>query len=242
MIILTHCSDIYILQYIYRYDFLFYYAIAIQLILILFKIETIAEFFIIFIFHFLGMVLEIFKTSETINSWHYPEQATIKIFNVPLFTGFMYSSVGSYISRLWKKFNLNFENFPSLSLMFCLAVLSYINFFSHHYIFDFRYVLLVIIIYFYYKTKVSFIPFYRKTYKVNLLFFLGIIAILLWLIENISTAMNFWVYYNQTEKWQMVNFSIIISWFLLIHFSFVLVYTKTKLKWKKNQTQQRLKQ
>ncbi len=86
---------------LYRYDFLFVGAIIIQFLLLVFKLETKDEMKTIFLFHIIGLCLEIFKTSPAVGSWSYPEIGYLKVFNVPLYSGFMYAAVGSYIAYAW---------------------------------------------------------------------------------------------------------------------------------------------
>lgn len=45
--------------------------------------------------------------------------------NVPLFSGFMYAAVGSYIARSWRTMNLSFSHYPSRMLTVLLAVAIY---------------------------------------------------------------------------------------------------------------------
>ena len=109
-----------------RYDFLFLAAIAIQAILYFTKLETKDEVKVIFLFHIIGLVLEIFKTSPMIGSWSYPEDGFLKIATVPLYSGFMYAAVGSYISQAWKIFKLELTNYRYylLSVLLCFLILS----------------------------------------------------------------------------------------------------------------------
>ena len=51
------------------------------------KLETTDELKAICIFHVVGFVMELFKTSSAIGSWSYPDEAYTKLWNVPLFTG-----------------------------------------------------------------------------------------------------------------------------------------------------------
>ena len=76
---------------IYRYDFLFVIVLALQAWLLASGRETWAEARVIFVFHIVGVIMELFKTSY--GSWNYPEPSFFKIYDVPLFTGFMYSAV-----------------------------------------------------------------------------------------------------------------------------------------------------
>ncbi|MFT6541863.1 MAG: uncharacterized membrane protein YoaT (DUF817 family), partial [Maricaulis maris] len=111
-----------------RYDAITIFAVAIQLTLILTRLETLEEAKVIAIFHVVGTVMEIFKTQA--GSWVYPEDSLLRIAGVPLFSGFMYAAVGSYIARVWRIFDFRFDRFPNLWLQFALAAAVYINFFT----------------------------------------------------------------------------------------------------------------
>src|SRR5690606_1751339 len=94
-----------------RYDFLTLAALAIQAGMIAFRLETWAEVRVILAFHAVGTAMEVFKTSA--GSWLYPEPSLLRIGEVPLFSGFMYAAVGSYIARVWRIFGLRFTHYPS---------------------------------------------------------------------------------------------------------------------------------
>jgi uncharacterized membrane protein YoaT (DUF817 family) len=119
-----------------RYDFLVLAAVAIQIAMLAFKLETWEEAKVIFIFHVVGTVMEIFKTS--VGSWLYPEPSLLRIGGVPLFSGFMYAAIGSYIARCWRLFDFRFTHHPPLWALSALATAIYINFFAHHYLPDAR--------------------------------------------------------------------------------------------------------
>ncbi|MDT0497482.1 DUF817 family protein [Algiphilus sp. W345] len=89
-----------------RYDLLLLIAVLSQAWLLRYKIETWDEFKTILVFHSLGFALEAFKISEAIGSWRYPEFAYTKLMGVPLFSGFMYAAVGSYMIQAWRLLNL----------------------------------------------------------------------------------------------------------------------------------------
>ena len=112
-----------------RYDFVTIAAISIQVLLLLLKLETFEEARVILAFHIVGTVMEIFKTQ--VGSWVYPEPSYLNIMGVPMFSGFMYASVGSYIARVWRIFDFRFDRFPPLKWQALLALLIYINFFTH---------------------------------------------------------------------------------------------------------------
>lgn len=139
-ILLTQYVD---LPWFARYDWLFFIAVAIQLLMLVTKLEKPHEVITILLFHLVGLGMEIFKTSAEIGSWSYPGEAFFRIENVPLFSGFMYAAVGSYIARSWRVLNLTFTHYPARLLTLLLAVAIYVNFFTHHYMYDFRFVLLL---------------------------------------------------------------------------------------------------
>lgn len=203
-----------------RYDFLFFAAIIIQIILVLAKLETIEEFKVIFIFHIVGTMMEVFKTH--VGSWYYPEPNLIRIAGVPLFSGFMYSAVGSYIARVWRIFAFRFTHFPDKRLMALLCVLIYINFFTHHYIYDFRYFLFAFTVFVFYRTWIYFRP-GGIYYRMPLLLGAFLVSFFIWIAENLGTFGGIWMYPSQRAMWHVVPFSKMGAWFLLMTISFVLV-------------------
>ena len=59
-----------------------------------------------------GTAMEVFKTS--MGSWTYPEAAIFRIEGVPLFSGFMYATVGSYLARVSRLFDFRFTRHPPI--------------------------------------------------------------------------------------------------------------------------------
>lgn len=212
-----------------RYDFLFLYAVAIQIALIVLRLESIREFGVVMLFHALATAMEIFKTSDTIGSWSYPGDAVFRIGNVPLFAGFMYSAVGSYIARIWRQFDMRFDHFPPTATAAALAVLSYVNFFTHHYIWDIRWLLVMAIFIAYRKTTVTFRP-HRIDRQMPLLLGFVLVAFFVWLAENISTFSRIWIYPGQEHSWSIVGLSKLTAWFLLMQLSFVLIYVLRRIE------------
>jgi uncharacterized membrane protein YoaT (DUF817 family) len=207
---------------IYRYDFLFLAAILIQILLLLLKLETLKDTFIIFIFHIVATLMELFKTSDQIGAWQYPGDALLKIGNVPLFAGFMYSAVGSYLSRVWTVFKLKYKHFPNKYVLGAITLLIYLNFFTHHYIFDIRWLLIVAVIIVMHKTMVYFIndTEYRK---MPMLLGLFLVALFIWFAENIATYCEIWFYPNQKEGWHLVSPQKLVAWVLFMLISYFLV-------------------
>lgn len=212
----------YPLEAIHRYDFIFIAAVIFQLALLALKLETFREAAIILLFHMVATVMEIFKTSDAIQSWHYPEEYVFGVANVPLFTGFMYSAVGSYLARVARIFDFRYSNYPNIGATVALVTLIYLNFFSHHFIWDLRWLLLLATVTMFHNTQIHFKII--KTHR-NMPLLLGwfLVALFIWFAENIATFANIWIYPNQTNGWQMVSLAKLSSWYLLMILSFVMV-------------------
>lgn len=205
-----------------RYDLLFVGALLVQALLIYFKLETKDEAKTILLFHIIGLCLEIFKTHPSVGSWSYPEDGLLKIMGVPLYSGFMYAAVGSYIAHAWKVFNLRLVDHPSYTTSIILCFFIYLNFFTNHFIYDFRMFLFVAIFAIYYKTSVYFTV--RKTeYKMPLIISFLLMGFFVWVAENLATFYGAWKYPGQIHEWQMVGIHKITSWFLLVIICFIVV-------------------
>jgi uncharacterized membrane protein YoaT (DUF817 family) len=207
-----------------RYDFIFLAAVCFQICALIFLFERPREFLVIIFFHILATGMELFKTNPAIGSWTYPDvhHATFVLATVPLFTGFLYSAIGSYISRAFIFLKLSFEHFPTYFHLWILAALIYINFFTHHFIYDIRYLLFAYVFIIFYKTKVHF-QVYRKERVMPFLLTAFFTAFFVWLAENIGTFTQIWLYPSQIEYWHFVSFNKVGSWFLLLILSFALV-------------------
>jgi uncharacterized membrane protein YoaT (DUF817 family) len=203
-----------------RYDFLFLCALAIQALLLLLRMETVREAKIILVFHVVGTVMEVFKTS--VGSWTYPGSSLIRVGHVPLFSGFMYASVGSYLARVTRILDMRYTHFPSLKIRVALAVLIYANFFTHHFVPDIRVLLFALVAAAFGRTCVHYRP-YRKYRQMPLVAGFLLVALFLWGAENIGTFASIWVYPHQQSHWQMVHFAKAGSWLLLMIISFILV-------------------
>ncbi len=207
---------------IFRYDYLLFYALSIQVCLIYLKLESWAEAKVIALFHIMAMGMEIFLTHPAIASWQYPQPAVFKLLTVPLFAGFMYSAVGSFFARSLRLYKVSFENLPRFENMLCLAVLSYLNFMTKFFIPDYRLVLFAWSIIIFWKTKLYF-QLSDSRFKVPMLPILLLLAFLIWIAENISTFYKIWLYPSQVDAWHMVGWGKLGSWYLLLLLSLVLV-------------------
>jgi len=206
----------------FRYDYLLFYALSIQVCLIYLKLESWAEAKVIALFHIMAMGMEIFLTHPEIASWQYPQPAVFKLLTVPLFAGFMYSAVGSFFARSLRLYKVSFENLPRFANMLCLAVLSYLNFMTKFFIPDYRLVLFAWSIIIFWKTKLYF-QLSDSRFKVPMLPILLLLAFLIWIAENISTFYKIWLYPSQVDAWHMVGWGKLGSWYLLLLLSLVLV-------------------
>ncbi|MCV2503222.1 MAG: DUF817 domain-containing protein, partial [Neisseriaceae bacterium] len=202
-----------------RYDILLAYAILVQIGMLYFKLETWDEFKTICLFHVLGFALEAFKISDGIQSWAYPDFAYSKVLGVPLFTGFMYASIASYIIQTWRLLDLKMIRLPDIRLMFLAAFLVYANFFTHHFIGDYRYYILVFIILIYWKSWVAYKPYDTYRHMPLLLGFI-LVGFFIWIAENIGTFAGIWQYPNQKNGWSLVHLGKWNSWSLLYIMSF----------------------
>jgi uncharacterized membrane protein YoaT (DUF817 family) len=214
-----------------RFDVLFIAAVAIQILLIKFKLESLQELKVIITFHILAMIMEVFKTSPQIGSWHYSPGFMVGIKGVPLFAGFMYSAVGSYIARSWRLFALKFSNYPKIGLTIALATIIYLHFFLHHFLFDMHWYLFAATLIIFFKTKVQFTV-SERVYSMPLSLSFGLIAFFIWIAENIGTYFKAWAYPGQELSWHLVRPEKVLAWFLLMILSFVLVslINKSSLK------------
>lgn len=203
-----------------RYDFLTLAALAIQIAMLRFRLETWDEAKVILAFHVAGTVMELFKTAW--GSWVYPEASYLRIAGVPLFSGFMYASVGSYIARIWRIFDIRFSHYPPLWATWLLAAAIYVNFFAHHWLPDARWPLLAATVFVFWRAGFRFRPFRRHRPMPVLLGFL-LVALFIWLAENIGTLSQAWIYPSQRQGWHMVPLTKLVAWYLLMIISVVLV-------------------
>jgi uncharacterized membrane protein YoaT (DUF817 family) len=203
-----------------RYDFLFLCMVAVQVALLAGRLETWDEAKVILIYHLVGTAMEIFKTS--VGSWIYPEPNFFRIAGVPLFSGFMYSCIGSYLCRAWRLFDFRFANHPRRAPLIAVSVAIYLNFFSHHFVPDLRWLLFAAIVALFGRTTIYF-KVWHKDRSMPLLVGFVLVASFIWLSENIGTLTKTWLYPSQRHGWSLVSFDKLGSWFLLLIVSYTLV-------------------
>jgi uncharacterized membrane protein YoaT (DUF817 family) len=203
-----------------RYDALTIAAVVIQIVLIATRLEGWDEVAVILLFHVAGTGMELFKTA--VGSWIYPEFAYLRIGGVPLFTGFMYASVGSYIARARRGFDLRFSHHPAPPVTIALSLAIYANFFLHHYLPDIRYALMACVAIAFRRCTVFF-RIDRNVHRMPMLVAFVLIALFIWFAENIGTFSHAWLYPSQMQGWAMVSFGKLGSWFMLVIMSYVMV-------------------
>lgn len=218
-IVLTNYVE---LPWLARYDWLFLWAVTVQIGMVTFRLEQPREVIAIVLFHLVGLGMELFKTSGGIGSWVYPEDSVIRLLTVPLFSGFMYAAVGSYLARAWRVLQLRFTRYPNRWATVLLALLIYVNFFTHHYVYDIRYFLFGGVALLYAKTSVYF-RLHRREHSMPLIVGFALIAFVVWFAENAGTFSKAWLYPSQYVSWHMVGLEKWGSWFLLMIISFIMV-------------------
>lgn len=203
-----------------RYDFLFLAALATQALLLATRLETPREALVIGLFHATGTAMELFKTGA--GSWIYPEEALFRIAGVPLFSGFMYAAVGSYLARVRHEFRFAYTGYPPHWAATLMAILAYANFFTHHYTVDLRYPLIAATVLLWGRTTIHYTP---RDLRLSMPLVLGfwLVALFIWLAENIGTFGGAWAYPDQLAAWRMVSPAKLGSWYLLMILSFVMV-------------------
>jgi uncharacterized membrane protein YoaT (DUF817 family) len=134
----------------------------------------------------------------------------------------MYASVGSFMARTTRILDMRYTGYPDRRVTVALAGLIYANFFTHHFIPDMRVLLFVLVAAAFGRTWVYYKP-YRSFRRMPLLLGFLLVALFIWLAENIGTFATIWVYPHQQNGWQIVHFSKFGSWLLLMIVSFILV-------------------
>ena len=204
---------------IYRYDALFVFALCTQAAFLWFKLETWEEARVIALFHLTGTAMELFKVNA--GSWAYPEPGLIKLLDVPLFSGFMYAAVGSYMARVIRNFDMRFAPYPPIRWTFALGLAIYANFFAHHFLPDLRWGLIGATLILFARTRIWF-RVSVKDHWMPLPVAAGLSSFALWVAENVGTATGTWLYSGQRpEHW--VSFGKISSWYLLLYVAFITV-------------------
>ena len=201
-----------------RYDLLVVYGVLLTLVFWARGWENGRDVAVIAVCHVIGLAFELVKVS--LGSWSYPEPAVLKFAGVPLYGGFLYAAVGSYVCRAWHLFDLGLVRYrPRATALVAAAI--YVNFFSHHWLPDARWVLAGLLGAVTLGTSVRFtVRGVRRRMPLALAFVL--IGFFLWVAENLATLVGAWRYPYQEHGWEPVGVEKFGAWALLISVTFVL--------------------
>ncbi|MBX3467917.1 MAG: DUF817 domain-containing protein [Planctomycetes bacterium] len=203
-----------------RYDLLLLLCVGFQLAMVLSGSETPTEVAAVCLFHALGLGLELWKVHH--GSWSYPDEAWSKVGGVPLYSGFMYASVGSYVCQAWRRLELRFHGWPPTWLALLLCAGAYGNFFTNSRLPDARGPLFLLVALVFARSQVTFVPNGPRRRMPVLLSF-ALIGLFIWLAENMATLLEAWRYPHQASGWRPVHLQKITSWWLLVVVSIVVV-------------------
>jgi uncharacterized membrane protein YoaT (DUF817 family) len=200
-------------------DALFGWWVLVTLVLWLVRWETTREVGVIVVFHLVGLALELFKVHQ--GSWSYPDTGMATVAGVPLYSGFMYAAVGSYVCQAWRRFDLRITGYRPAATS-AVAALIYLNFFTEHAVADLRLPLALLLLAVTWRTDVRFTVAHRR-YSMPLALSFVLIGTFLWIAENAATLLRAWQYPSQQAVWTLVHPAKLGSWSLLVVVSIVLV-------------------
>jgi len=208
------------IPYLPAYDAMLLVCIAAQAVMLWTGLESKDELKVICVFHLIGLGLEVYKVY--MGSWTYPQEGWTKIAGVPLYSGFMYASVASYLCQAWRRLDVRLTGWPSSKWTMPLGAAIYLNFMTHHFIVDLRWVLTGLLFVLFFRTVVLF-RVGSAVYRMPLVVSFFLIGFFIWIAENIGTLLGAWRYPNQQAAWTLVSWGKMSSWFLLVIVSFIIV-------------------
>ncbi len=202
-----------------KYDALLVYAVVMTGLFWLTRLETGQEMLVIAGFHVVGLAFELVKVR--LGSWSYPEDAYTKLAGVPLYSGFLYAAVGSYVCRAWRILDLRLTGYrPRMTALVSAGI--YANFLTHHFLPDLRIPLAALLLAATWGTVVHFTVGAHR-YRMPVVLSLALIGFFLWIAENIATYFGAWRYPYQMEAWRLVHPDKFGAWALLVSVTFTLV-------------------
>jgi uncharacterized membrane protein YoaT (DUF817 family) len=210
-----------------RYDLLLLICIVVQLVMYKTGLETRDEVYVITLFHLLGLIMELHKVHR--GSWAYPDQAFSKVLDVPLYSGFMYASVGSYICQAWRNLRVELVNWPADYQAMAVGAAIYLNFFTNAFIQDLRLYIFIVLLVVFWRTRFRF-RLHERVYHLSATLSFALVGFFIWIAENIATFFGAWKYAYQHKGWQMVAWHKITSWGLLVIVSFIIVAQLKRVK------------
>jgi uncharacterized membrane protein YoaT (DUF817 family) len=202
-----------------RYDLLLLYGVGLTVLAWKLGWDTGRDVAVIAGCHAIGLLFELVKVR--MGSWSYPEDALTKFGGVPLYGGFLYAALGSYVCRAWRLFDLRLTGYrPRVTAVLAAAV--YVNFFSHHWLPDARWALAALLLAATARTWVRF-RVGERDHRMPLALSFVLIGFFLWAAENAATFLRAWQYPSQESVWTLVHAAKLGSWSLLVVVSIVLV-------------------
>ncbi len=205
---------------VHRYDLLLLAFLGWQLGMWLLKIETTAELGAIFLFHLMGVTLEMWKVGH--GGWSYPEPGLSKVLGVPLYSGFMYASIGSFFLALWKRLELRMVEPPHLGLTLALTGLAYLNFWTNVWMPDLKPLVVLLALPLFWRSRLE--TDLAGVRKLPLLLVFPLLGGAVWMAENWGTAFGSWRYPRQDTGWTWVPEDKLLSWTVLVLVSVVIVW------------------
>ena len=127
-------------------------------------------------------------------------------------------SVGSYFSRSMRLFHARFQRYPPEWMTWALALAIYVNFYSHHFIWDARYVLMAATLILFGRTMIAGRN-ARHGFRLPLVGIVLFATFLLFVAENVGTHTGTWTYGDGTR----VALAKAGSWYLLLYVAFIQV-------------------
>ncbi|KAA0547121.1 DUF817 domain-containing protein [Bacillus sp. BGMRC 2118] len=215
------------LPFLPRYDWLLLFFLLMQWWMVKSGLETRDELKVITLFHLIGLALELFKVH--MGSWSYPEDGYTKVLGVPLYSGFMYASVASFLCQAWRRLNVVLVKWPRFFVVVPLVSAIYLNFFTHHFWIDIRWWLSGFVLVVFWRSWVTY-EVNGTRYKMPLALSFVLIGLFIWIAENIATFFGAWQYPNQSDTWNIVHLGKLSSWLLLVIVSFLIVATLKLVK------------
>lgn len=204
-----------------RYDLMLGLCLAVQWALWRTRLESAAELKVVTVFHLLGLALEIWKVR--LGSWSYPGPGWTKVLGVPLYSGFMYAAIGSYMCQAWRRLGLRMERWPPDAAVAAVAIAIYLNFFLNRFLPDARWLLFPAVALVFLRTRVVFVC-NGPERRMPLVLSFALIALFVWFAENLGTLVDAWRYPHQHPgRWRAVHLQKLSSWTLLVIVSLVLV-------------------
>ena len=173
----------------------------------------------------LGIGLELQKTG--IGAWAYADGGVLMLGEKPLFVGFMYAAVASYVIRSLRLKGLRVVRLPHWAVALGFSAVIYGAFFVPVPVWV-RPMLLLLAVLAFNRARVvapsgSWLPVPMA---------LAMAALLLWVAENVGTFTGTWTYRGQGPG-ELVTYSKIGAWFLLLNVVFwVVTYATRDVSWR----------